>query len=134
MCTLSQLNEAKKLPRLVLTTDGKGIVVRKPDLREATRKPSERSQNKLTKRLSKFETKNRKRMASVASVYQIEKWVRTPKSVSGEFEKKGKPLKRPRPKAKRVRARLEKPSEQIIGELFFELIEETLKSRNNGFV
>lgn len=120
MCSSIQLDDAKNLPLLVLTTDSKGIVVRKQDLKEATRKQSECSQNKLNKRLSKGEKKNRKRMASVASVYQIEKWVRTPESVSGEFENKGTSLKRPRPKAKRVWASLEKSSEQIINELFEE--------------
>ena len=78
ICTLNQLDEAQKLPLLVLTIDSKGIVVRKQDLREATRKQGELCQKKLNKRLSKGEKKNRKRMASVASVYQIEKWVRTP--------------------------------------------------------
>ena len=120
MCTSLQLDEAKNLPLLVLTTDSKGIVVRKQDLREATRKKSERDQKKLTKRRSKFDTKNRKRMASVASIYQIEKWVRTPESISGEFANQGEALKRPRPKAKRVWASLEKTSEQIMSELFEE--------------
>ncbi len=120
MCTSLQLEEAKSLPLLVLTTDSKGIVVRKPDLRKATRKQAEETQKKLTKRLSKGEKKNRKRMASVASVYQIERWVRTPESVSGEFENQEEALKRPRPKAKRVWASLEKTSEQIISELFEE--------------
>jgi len=120
MCTSFQLEEAKKLPLLVLTTDRKGIVVRKADLTFAPRKQSERSQKKLNKRLSKFDPKNRKRMASVASVYQIERWVRTPESLSYEFANKGKPLNRPRPQAKRVWASLEKTSEQVIYELFEE--------------
>jgi len=73
MCTSIQLDDAKNLPLLILTTVSPGIVVRKPDLREATRKPSERGQNKLNKRLSKFDAKNRKRMASVASVLKNRK-------------------------------------------------------------
>ncbi|EDN67874.1 hypothetical protein BGP_0618 [Beggiatoa sp. PS] len=73
MCTSLQLEEAKRLPLLVLTTDGKGIVVRKADLTEATRKQSERNPNKLKNRLSKGEKKNRKRMASVASVLKNRK-------------------------------------------------------------
>jgi hypothetical protein len=120
MCTSLQLEEAKRLPLLVLTTDGKGIVVLQCDLTEATRKQSERNPNKLKNRLSSVEKKNRKRMASVASVYQIEKWVRTPESVSGEFTHTGKPLNRPRPKAKRVWASLEKNAEQVINDLFEE--------------
>lgn len=94
-CGFLQLEEANKLPLLVLTTDSKGIVVRKQDLREETRKRAERCQNKLNKRMSKGEKKNRKRMATVASVYQIEQFVRTPKSVLGELasKKKRKTLK-----------------------------------------
>jgi hypothetical protein len=67
-CGSLQLEEAKKWPLLVLTTDSKGIVVRKRDLREATRKKAEQCKNKLNHRMSKFDTKNRKRMATVASV------------------------------------------------------------------
>jgi len=54
-------------------------------------------------------------MATVASVYQIEKFVRTPESVSGDFVSKiqEKTIRRPRPKAKRVWASLEKAPEKI---------------------
>jgi hypothetical protein len=77
---------AKKLPRLILTTSVQGIVVRKQDLRKSTFDAAEQSNNKkLNKRLSKFDAKNRKRMATGAKVYQIEKFVRTPEAVSGEF-------------------------------------------------
>jgi len=123
ICTPARLEEAKKLPLLILTTDGKGIVVRKQDLRESTREKAEQSNNKkLNKRLSKGEKKNRKRMATVASVYQIEKFVRTPEAVSGEFasETPKKIIRRPRPKAKRVWASLEKAPEKIIDEIFEE--------------
>lgn len=62
-CTPDRLKEANKLPLLILTTDGKGVVVRKSDLRDGTREKAEKSNRKLNKRLSKFDTKNRKRMA-----------------------------------------------------------------------
>lgn len=121
-CGLPQLEKAKKLPLLVLTTDGKGIVVRKQDLREGTRNKAEQCQNKLNKRISKGEKKNRKRMATVASVYQIGQFMRTPESVIGELasETKEKTIERPRPKTKRVWASLEKTPEQIIGNMFEE--------------
>ncbi|QTA87281.1 Uncharacterized protein dnm_033110 [Desulfonema magnum] len=116
--------EAEKLPLLILTTDGKGIVVRKEDLREETRKKAENARRKLNKRISKGEKKNRKRMATVASVYHMERFVRSPESVAGEFapesesEKKG----RPRPVAKRVWASLEKSREDVIREIFEEAL------------
>ena len=43
ICTPVRLEEAKKLPLLILTTDSKGIVVRKSDLREGTREKAEQS-------------------------------------------------------------------------------------------
>jgi len=122
ICTTERLEEAKKLPLLILTTDSKGVVVRKQDLREATRKKAEQSSNKLNKRLSKGEKKNRKRMATVASVYQIARFVRTPESISGEldFETQEETTIKPRPKAKRVWASLEKAPENVISEIFEE--------------
>jgi len=109
ICTNDRLEEAKNLPLVILTTDSKGIVVRKADLREATRQKAEQSNNKLNKRLSKFDTKNRKRMATGAKVYQIEKFVRTPESVSFDFDSETQfdPTIKPRPQAKRVWASLE---------------------------
>lgn len=53
---------------LVLTTDSKGMVMRHEDLREATRKAAERAQPKRPTRLSPGEKRQRKRMATVASV------------------------------------------------------------------
>lgn len=94
MFTLGQIDDAQKLPLLVLTIVSPGIVVRKQDLREATRKQGELCQKKLNKRLSKGEKKNRKRMASVASVLRIEKWRQTPESVSFDFANQGKSPKR----------------------------------------
>ena len=121
-CGPLQLEEAKKLPLLILTADGKGIAVRKQDLREGTRNKAEQSQNKLNKRMSKGEKKNRKRMAAAASVYQIERFVRTPESIIEELssETKKNAVQRPRPKAKRVWASLEKTPEQVIDDLFEE--------------
>jgi hypothetical protein len=50
----------------VLTSDGKGIVMRPEALREGTRKKAERDSKKLATRLSPGEKRNRKRMAEVA--------------------------------------------------------------------
>jgi hypothetical protein len=53
---------------LVLSFDGKGIAMRREDLRPATRKTAEAGKHKLKKRLSKGEKRNRKRMALVGPV------------------------------------------------------------------
>ena len=62
---------------LIVTTDGKGVVMRHESLREATKKAAEKEQHKLQKRLTAGEKKDRKRMAQVASVYTIAPHVRT---------------------------------------------------------
>ena len=107
---------------LVLTTDGKGVVMRRQDLREATRKAAERRKHKLRTRLSKGEKRNAKRMATVASVYTVAPHVRTPEQVARvlapvhEAEKEP----RPRPENKRVWASLEKEPEEVLEEAFRE--------------
>jgi len=115
---------ANTSPILVVTTDGKGIVVRKEDLREQTKQALETSQKKLNKRISKGEKKNRKRMATVASVYDIERYPRTPQAVCGDLgllSNEGE-SKRPSPQRKRVWASLEKAPDDVIDEVFEEAL------------
>jgi hypothetical protein len=100
---------------VVLTTDGKGVVMRKEDLRDATRKRAEK-EKKLRTRLSKGEKKNAKRMAQVASVYSIERHERTAEQVVNG-EKSEAP---PKPAAKRVWASLEREQKDVIGAMFDE--------------
>ena len=107
-------------PLLVITTDGKGVVMHEADLREQTRKAAERRKQKMGTRLSKGEKKNSKRMATVAAVYTIDTFERSAEDLiaeeGGEIEKE----KRPRPEQKRVWASLEKESEQVIADAFHE--------------
>ena len=106
---------------LILTLDGKGIVMRTEHLREATRKKAEASEPKLDRRVSKGEKKNRKRMATVAAVYSIEPFVRTAEEVMSELRPlrdTGKP--RPRARNKRVWASVEKSAKAVTRELFDE--------------
>jgi len=79
------------LDPLVLSEDGKGIVMRREDLREGTKRAAERESHKLKTRLSPGEKRNRKRMATVAAVYSIERQVRTPESVMGVKARKTRP-------------------------------------------
>ena len=62
---------------LVISADGKGIVMHPNSLREATRRAMEREEHKQHTRLSPGEKKNRKRMATVASVYEVDPYPRT---------------------------------------------------------
>ncbi|NEO17793.1 MULTISPECIES: ISKra4 family transposase [unclassified Moorena] len=109
---------------VVITVDGKGVVMRTEDLRAHTRKRALASSKKLNKRLTKGEKRNSKRMATVASVYTIDPFVRTPEQIvnpEGEEVDK-KELKRPLPQSKRVWASLIKQPEVVISEAFDEVL------------
>lgn len=56
---------------LVITCDGKGVVMRPDALRPATRKQAQKASGKLKTRLSKGEKRNRKRIAEVGAVYDV---------------------------------------------------------------
>jgi len=109
---------------LVMSFDGKGVVMRHEDLRPATRKAAAKRQHKLSKRLSKGEKRNAKRMATVAAVYTVAPFVRTPEQVVGTLAPIHgvAPQKRPRPEDKRVWASLQKEPEQVIEQAFEEAI------------
>lgn len=109
---------------LVLTTDGKGIVMRRDGLREATRQAAETSKPKLSSRLSKGEKSNRKRMSQVASVYEMQPQVRTAEDVVGELrgsvQDKQDKTRAPRATHKRVWAGLDRNANLVIREVFEE--------------
>ncbi len=62
---------------LVISCDDKGVVMRSEALREATRRQTENAKHKLKTRLSSGEKRNRKRIAEVGAVYEIEPVPRT---------------------------------------------------------
>jgi hypothetical protein len=66
---------------LVVSVDGKGIVMRPDALRAATAKAAADAATKLSTRLSKGEKANRKRIATVGAVYDTTPVVRTPGDV-----------------------------------------------------
>ncbi len=104
---------------LVLTADGKGIVMRADGLRDATRQAAEKGSHKLERRLSKGEKKNRKRMAEVAAVYDLPRVPRSEDDVVGELDRTATTT-RPRARNKRVWASIEKPLHTVIAEMFDE--------------
>ena len=109
----------------VLTSDGKGIVMRPEALREATKLKAARDEKKLTTRLSPGEKRNRKRMAEVAAVYEIEPRVRTPADIlplPGDKPREGGPVPRPKPENKRVWASVDKSLKEIVQECFDEAL------------
>jgi hypothetical protein len=112
---------------LVLTTDGKGIVVLEKDLREATRRAAAKKPKKSRgrHRLSRAEKSNRKRMAQVASVYSVAPFVRTSEDIIRDLRHlqpvNDKP-RRPRPQDKRVWASVTKNPEIVIEEMIIEAL------------
>ena len=115
---------------LVISTDGKGIIMREEDLREATKKKALKARLKKTKhRLSPGEKRNRKRMATVATVYNIEPRKRTPHSIVNSSEiKKEKP---PSPRNKRVWASVVQTPEEVISEALCEALSRDSKKENS---
>lgn len=107
---------------LVMSSDGKGIVMRFDGLRPATQKAAKKSEKKMTTRLSKGEKANRKRMATVCAVYTVAPWVRTPESLVERMRglRDATRSPRPRPEHKRVWASVTKPAKEAIAEAFEE--------------
>jgi len=126
--------DISSLPLLVLTTDGKGVVMRPEGLREATRKRREKSEKKHKTRLSKGEKRNAKRMAQVASIYHIDRFIRKPKDVYDEACRRQIRGNRPRPVAKRIWASVEKDAATVIDELIAQALKRDPKRKREWVV
>lgn len=82
---------------LVISADGKGIVMRPDALRPATAKAAAAATNKLACRLSKGEKRNRKRLAEVGAVYDL---TPLPRTAADVLATKAAPTPPPAPKAR----------------------------------
>lgn len=109
---------------LVLSFDGKGVVMRPEGLREETRKRAEKAaRSKSTRRLQPGQKPNRKRMAAVATIYDLEPTRRTPEDVLRALNHSG-PHKVPKkPKNKRVWASLERSMQQVVEDGFLSALD-----------
>jgi len=107
---------------LVMTFDGKGVVMRPEGLREATRLAAAKAKPKLRSRLTKGEKRNRKRMACVAAVYTVAPYPRTAEQVISALWRQDdhRAPPRPRPEFKRVWASLVRPVLDVMDEAFAE--------------
>ena len=114
---------------VVLTFDGKGVVLHREDLREATRKAAERrrqhrEQLPRFQRIKPGEKKHSKRMATVAAVYTTAPFVRSPEQFLQSLMPRQPGAKprtvRPRPVAKRVWASLEHEPAEVVAEAMLE--------------
>jgi hypothetical protein len=107
---------------LILSFDGKGIAMRHEDLRPTTRAAAEATPRRMHTRLAPGEKRNRKRMATVAAIYTLAPWPRTPADVLHTLRSENVKDKRPRPVAKRVWASLEHSSQRVINDAFAEAL------------
>jgi len=110
---------------LVLTFDGKGIVMVPDDLRPATQKAARKKVRKLFTRLTTGEKRNRKRMAEVAAIYTVPRFVRTPFDILVDLYGEPDPearrelrARRPKVRNKRVFASVEHDPQLVIDETF----------------
>jgi hypothetical protein len=106
---------------LVVSADGKGIVMRPDGLRAATQKAAAEASPKLATRLSKGEKRNRKRMATVASVYDTAPAPRTPADIlaSADADER-QPTPAPAAKDKWLTASVEHDAATVISQAFDE--------------
>jgi hypothetical protein len=103
---------------LVLSADGKGIVMRSEALRQATAKAAQRASPKLKTRLSSGEKSGRKRIAEVGAVYEIEPRPRTSEDVLAPTAEKA--LAPPKAKRKWLTASVLCDAATVIADIFEE--------------
>ena len=104
---------------LVLTTDGKGIVMHSADLRAASAKAAKKSSQAPQVRLSPGQKRQRKRMATVAAVYHVPRYKRRAEDIIGDSRE---PPQRPAISDKRVWASVEQDAKTVIASAFDEAL------------
>jgi hypothetical protein len=121
---------------LVMTFDGKGIVMVPEGLRPATQKAAKKAVRKLSTRLTAGEKRNRKRMAQVAAIYTVARHGREPEDVLADLSGAGERRRPERPKVtnKRVWASVEHEPETVIEEAFREALARDPKHRRQWVV
>lgn len=103
---------------VVLSVDGKGIIMRPDSLRPHTANAAAGATTKLQRRLSKGEKRNRKRMAEVGAVYDLTPIARTTDDVLASGG--GGEQQRPRAKAKWLTASVADDAAEVVAQVFDE--------------
>ena len=117
---------------LVLTMDGKGIVMHSADLREQTAKAAKQVGKPRKIRLGPGEKQHRKRMATVGSVYSINRHRRKVESIMAE--KSATKSSAPKPKNKRVWASVKKETKEVIEDVFCEAQARDRQNKRDGVI
>ncbi|MGH9286580.1 MAG: ISKra4 family transposase, partial [Acidimicrobiales bacterium] len=105
---------------LVISADGKGIVMRPDALRPATAEAAAQATTKLETRLSKGEKRNRKRMAEVGTVYNIAPAPRSPADILPAAEEGGEATAAPVARNKWLTASVVDDAASVVGQVFDE--------------
>jgi hypothetical protein len=107
---------------LVMSLDGKGIAMRREDLRPETKKKAEKKGKKVRSRLGRGEKSNQKRMSEVAAIWWQEPVARCPADIVGDLEgvKSDDRPRLPRPVGKRVWASVVRDIPTVVAEVFDE--------------
>lgn len=107
---------------LAISSDGKGVPLCRSDLKPATQQAAAARQPRLEHRRSKGEKPYTRRMSTVAAVYTVASFARTPEQVAGELRPHecALPINRPRPENKRVWASLEQSQSEVLRQAFEE--------------
>jgi len=106
---------------LVLSCDAKGVVMRPEALRERPRSQAQNTSPKLKTRRSKGEKTNRKRMAEIVTVYELEPEPRTPADILPNPDTPPpSATRRPKAKNKWLKASVTDDARTVIAEMFNE--------------
>lgn len=105
---------------LVISADGKGIVMRPDSLRPATAAKARAGTHKLSTRLSKGEKRNRKRIAEVGAVYDLTPVPRSSTDILGGPDADGASPPAPTAKNKWLTASVVDDAQQVLGAVFDE--------------
>ncbi|MGH3503724.1 MAG: ISKra4 family transposase [Nocardioidaceae bacterium] len=105
---------------LVLSADGKGIVMRPEALRPVTARKANRASGKLKTRLSKGEKPNRKRLAEVGAVYDVTPACRSAVDVLASHSTEQPPAAAPRATNKSLTASVVDDAAEVLAAVFGE--------------
>jgi hypothetical protein len=105
---------------LVISADGKGIVMRPEALRPATAAKAQAASHKLECRLSKGEKRNRKRLAEVGAVYDVKPVPRSPADVMARQDADSPPPPAPVATAKWLTASVVDDAAEVLAAVFDE--------------
>jgi hypothetical protein len=106
---------------VVVSCDGKGVVMRHDALRSTTAEAAAKGSSKLATRLSKGEKRNRKRMAEVGAVYDAAPAPRSPSDIlPATDEQRRSAAPGPVTKSKWLVASVVRPAASVVSEVFDE--------------